>query len=375
MPARPRYGWGFEEFEQDADGVTAHVVVCGALQTLRVRYLIGTDGGRSVVRHCLGIEFPGETLGVRAIVADIALIGLDRSAWHRFGDSMRRMVAICPLMGTDLFQLQAPVSLEGDVDVSADALTMLIRERSGRLDITVDFVSWASVYSMNARLAACYRIDRVFLAGDAAHIHPPTGGQGLNTSVQDVYNLGWKLAAVLAGAPDALLDSYEQERRPVAAEVLGLSTRLLDETRRGIMRRGREVKQLDLGYPDTSVSFASSKTGACVIAGDRAPDAPMRGAAGQTRRLFDLFEGPHWTLLNYADNRLAIQPRPNLHIHTIGSQGELSDPDGHFRDAYRLSDGDCILVRPDGYIAAVASANDAEALGAHLHTLGLGLGA
>ena len=247
---RPRFGSALQSFTQDAEGVTAEIEAGGAATTLRVRYLVGTDGGRSVVRHALGVDFPGETLGVRAVVADVTLHGLDRSAWHRFGEgSMKRQIALCPLMGTDLFQLQAPVSLEGDIDVSAQGLSGMVRERTGRSDITVASVSWASVYSMNARLAARYRVGRVFLAGDAAHIHPPTGGQGLNTSVQDVYNLGWKLAAVLSGAPDALLDSYEAERRPVAADVLGLSTRLLDETRRGIMRRGREVKQLDVGYP------------------------------------------------------------------------------------------------------------------------------
>jgi 2-polyprenyl-6-methoxyphenol hydroxylase-like FAD-dependent oxidoreductase len=87
---------------------------------------------------------------------------------------------------------------------------------------------------MNARLADRYRVDRVFLAGDAAHIHPPTGDQGLNTSIQDAYNLGWKLAAVLAGAPDTLLDSYEEERRQVAAAMLGLSIGLLDAMKRGV---------------------------------------------------------------------------------------------------------------------------------------------
>lgn len=93
-----------------------------------------------------------------------------------------------------------------------------------------------------------YRASRVFLVGDAAHIHPPTGGQGLNTSVQDAYNLGWKLAAVLGGAPDALLDTYEEERRAVAADVLGLSTRLLEgHHQQGGGLRGRDTHQLDIG--------------------------------------------------------------------------------------------------------------------------------
>jgi 2-polyprenyl-6-methoxyphenol hydroxylase-like FAD-dependent oxidoreductase len=182
------------------------------------------------VRHTLNIGFPGETLGVRALVADVRLEGLDRLAWHRFQiGSPATQFMVCPLAGTDLFQLQGPVPLEGDIDLSPAALTELIARRTGRSDIVVHAVSWASVYSMNARLADRYRVGRVFLAGDAAHTHPPTGGQGLNTSVQDAYNLGWKLAAVIAGASAALLDTYEEERRPIAAGMLGLATRLLGE--------------------------------------------------------------------------------------------------------------------------------------------------
>ena len=144
---------------------------------------------------------------------------------------------------------------------------------------------------MNARLADRYRVGRVFLVGDAAHIHPPTGGQGLNTSVQDAYNLGWKLGAVVAGAPDALLDSYEEERRPIAASMLGLATKLLDAAKRGEMRRGREVHQLDLGYAGSSLALEKPERRGGLLAGDRAPDAPIRGAAGQSTRLFEFFKG------------------------------------------------------------------------------------
>src|SRR5579863_3650204 len=112
----------------------------------------------------------------------------------------------------------------------------MVAERTGRTDIILRSVSWASAFNMHARLADSYRKGRIFIAGDAAHVHPPTGGQGLNTSVQDAYNLGWKLAAVLNGASETLLDTYEEERRPVAAQMLGLSTRLLENAKRGDMR-------------------------------------------------------------------------------------------------------------------------------------------
>jgi len=352
---RPLYGHALESFTQDDDGVTA--IVKGA--SLRVRYLVGCDGGRSTVRQALGVGFPGETLGVRALVADLDLEGLSRDAWHRWNDGKPEGMSLCPLMGTDQFQLQARIPGEGDVDLSAQGLEAMIATRTRRNDLKVHAVSWASAYSMNARLADRYGVERVFLAGDAAHTHPPTGGQGLNTSVQDSYNLGWKLAGALGGASD-LLATYEEERRPIAAGMLGLATRLLQATRTGGgNRRGRAEQQLDLGYPDSRLAHGPN-------AGNRAPDAPVRGAAGQPTRLFHLFQGTHWTLLVY-DAPSPVAARKALRIHRIGS--DIVDDQGLVRDHYGLAPGDCVLVRPDGYIGAVA--RDAGALQQYLVSVGL----
>ena len=352
---RPLYGHALESFAQDDDGVTA--IVKGA--PLRVCYLIGCDGGRSTVRQALGVGFPGETLGVRALVADLDLEGLSRDAWHRWNDGKPEGMSLCPLMGTEQFQLQARIPGEGEVDLSARGLEAMIAMRTLRNDLKVHSVSWASAYSMNARLADRYGVERVFLAGDAAHTHPPTGGQGLNTSVQDSYNLGWKLAGALGGASD-LLATYEEERRPIAAGMLGLATRLLQATRTGGgNRRGRAEQQLDLGYPDSRLAHGPN-------AGNRAPDAPVRGAAGQPTRLFHLFQGTHWTLLVY-DAPSPVAARKALRIHRIGS--DIVDDQGLVRDHYGLAPGDCVLVRPDGYIGAVA--RDAGALQQYLVSVGL----
>src|SRR6202451_3642020 len=219
---RPHFGSELTAFEQDAEGVTAQVKSADGEETVRASYLVGMDGGRSYVRHELNIEFPGKTLGVRAVVADVRLEGLGTDAWHRFNEgSMGTQTSFCPLRGTDMFQAQAPIPMEGDIDLSPEGLTAWAAARTGRTDIVIREVLWASAFNMNARMADKYQVGRVFIGGDAAHIHPPTGGQGLNTSVQDAYNLGWKLAAVVAGAPDVLLDSYEEERRPIAAGMLG----------------------------------------------------------------------------------------------------------------------------------------------------------
>lgn len=349
---QPVFGCELTGFTQDDHGVIARLATKAGEETLRTRWLVGADGGRSFIRRTLDIGFPGKTLGVRAIVADVVLTGLSRDVWHRFGlDDRQRQISACPLAGTDLFQLQGPVAMDGEVDLSAQGLTTLLRERSARQDLLVHSVSWASAYKMNARLADRYRAQRTFLVGDAAHTHPPTGGQGLNTSVQDAYNLGWKLDAVIHGAPLALLDTYEAERRPVAQAMLGLATGLLDALKSGDMRRGRNVHQLDLGYRESPLAMPTPGRSGDLQAGDRAPDALVRDAAGQQHRLFDLFKGPHWTLLCFGNAPLAA--RPGLQVHAIGKHGAFADDAGQFQAAYGVHPGDCVLVRPDGYIGAI----------------------
>jgi hypothetical protein len=270
------------------------------------------------------------------------------------------------------FQLQAPIPLEGDIDLSAAGLTAMIAHRTGRKEIAIHTVAWASAFNMNARLADRYQRGRVYLAGDAAHIHPPTGGQGLNTSVQDAYNLGWKLAAVLRGAPEDLLATYEEERRPVAAQMLGLTTSLLEAAKRGSMRRGREVHQLDLGYAGASLTLEAPARRGGMLAGDRAPDAPLRGAAGQPRHLFDLLAEPHLTLLGYQPAReIRVAARGGLHIHIVGPNGDLEDTSGHLRAAYGVAAGDWVLVRPDGYIGAIVSSSELPVLEQYLYRVGI----
>lgn len=367
------YGCELKGFAQDADGVTVRIADASGEKSFRVQYLVGADGGHSFVRRTLDVGFLGKTLGVRAVVADVMLHGLDRDAWHRFSPgSMEKQMSLCPLAGTDLFQLQAPIRLEGDVDLSADGLTRMIAERTGRGDIVIQSVAWASAFNMNARLADRYRDGRIFIAGDAAHVHPPTGGQGLNTSLQDAYNLGWKLATVLNGGPLALLDTYEEERRPIAAQMLGLATKLLEGAKHGDRRRGREVHQLDIGYPASSLAFEKPEREDGLLAGDRAADAPVLGAAGQRMRLFNLFKGPHWTLLGYeVSDHCAFAPRAGLHIHTVGAKGDIVDDANYIRNNYGLVTGDWVLVRPDGYIGAIVSSGEVGALNSYLERIGL----
>ncbi|WP_330256479.1 FAD-dependent monooxygenase [Nocardia sp. NBC_00565] len=229
-------------------------------------------------------------------------------------------------------------------------LQEFIDRYAGNPDIVLTDLTWATVWRPNIRLAQRFREGRGFLAGDAAHVHPPTGGQGLNTGIQDAYNLGWKLAAAVAG-DESLLDSYESERRTVAARVLGISTELLDKLVDGdedAMQRGEETRQLDISYRDPANRGA-------LVAGDRAPDAPLKDDAGQPIRLFDLFRGPHATLLSFGET--SIQPESGERSYTVIRPGQQAtgryvvDVDGHAFTAYHAVNGTVVRIRPDGYLA------------------------
>ena len=166
-------------------------------------------------------------------------------------------------------------------------------------------------------MAQRLRAGRIFIAGDAAHVHPPAGGQGLNTSVQDAYNLGWKLAAVLNGAASSLLDSYQEERLPVAAGVLVHSHSLYRgevEGEQAGLRRGHNEKQLRLSYRGGSL-FAGEGAGS-LQPGDRMPDLRLNDDTGETLRLFDLMRGSHATLLVLSAPWFS--ERPGLRVVEVG---------------------------------------------------------
>ncbi|MFJ6903729.1 FAD-dependent monooxygenase [Streptomyces griseoluteus] len=318
---------------QDPEGVTARFADG---TTVRARYAVAADGGRSAVRRAVGIGMTGETVDPSPfLVADVRVRGLDREHWHTFPGEDGTGLMLCPLAGTEDFQLAARLPGGETPDLSLEGLRKLVGAAThlGPEDLTE--VRWASEFRPRAALADRFRAGRVFLAGDAAHVHSPAGGQGLNTSVQDAYNLGWKLGAVLRdGAPDALLDTYEEERRANAAAMLDLSTGV----HRGEVQRGRATVQLDLGYRASALSVDTRPDPAGIRAGDRAPDGTVEGV-----RLFDAFRGPHWTLLG------------------AGLPGVRSLPAAYGPGV--------VLVRPDGYVGWAG--DSAEGLGAYARRVGL----
>ncbi|MGW1952578.1 FAD-dependent oxidoreductase [Streptomyces sp. NPDC001920] len=311
---------------QDAQGVTAHFA---GGESVRARYLAAADGGRSAVRRALGVGMTGESVDPSPMmVADVRITGLDRDNWHIFpprGEG-EGFLAICPLAGTEDFQVVARFAEGASVDVTLEGIRKVVAARSHLAPEDVTEVRWASDFRPRAALADRFRDGRVFLAGDAAHVHSPAGGQGLNTSVQDAYNLGWKLGAVLRdGADAALLDTYEEERRPIAADMLGLSTGV----HRGEVRRGEATRQLGLGYRESTLTEETRATPGPVRAGDRAPDGTLGGV-----RLFDAFRGPHWTLVAVGMEA----PEVPETVRVVRGRAQESYGSGLF------------LVRPDGYV-------------------------
>jgi 2-polyprenyl-6-methoxyphenol hydroxylase-like FAD-dependent oxidoreductase len=221
LGAEIRRGRALVGLSQDAHGVSAELAD-GTL--LRSRYLVGCDGGRSTVRRLLGVGFPGEPTRVETLLGEMevtvppetlaAVVAEVRTTQLRFG--------VGPV-GDGVYRVIVPAAGVADdrtVPPTLAEFRQQLRVVAGT-DFDVHSPRWLSRFGDATRLAERYRTGRVLLAGDAAHIHPPTGGQGLNLGIQDAFNLGWKLAAEVGGwAPDGLLDSYHTERHPVAADVL-----------------------------------------------------------------------------------------------------------------------------------------------------------
>jgi 2-polyprenyl-6-methoxyphenol hydroxylase-like FAD-dependent oxidoreductase len=295
-------------------------VTLGDGEVVRAQYLVGCDGGRSAVRKALGLRLEGESIDKKPLlVSDVEVEGLSRTDWHLWPLAKGGVIGLCPLPKTSLFQLTGKAEgLEGDIEG-------VVRRVTG---YRVARVAWRSIYQPAVRMVNRYRVGRVLLAGDAAHVHPPTGGQGLNTGVQDAYNLGWKLAQVARGGPVSLLDSYEAERLPIAAAVLGLSKHLL-QTRS--IKRGNATNQLALHYRSSALSLGGSVGG--LQAGDRMPDMRLEDGS----RLFAHMMGTHATELETPEGRVLI--RPDGYIASIGGVGSseyAGEAVRHVRTAKRL---------------------------------------
>ena len=365
------FGTELIELTQGTETVTAKVAGVDGLEEITSRYVVGADGGSSSVRKQLGITFAGSTDEQdRMVIVDAATTGLSRDRWHVWPSLRGRFTAACPLPHSDLFQWMIRLAPGEEPQLGEAQLNQRIRSHTRNRHITLHDIQWTSVFRPNIRLAGSYRHGRVFIVGDAAHVHTPFGAQGMNTGIQDGYNLGWKLEQVLAGADPRLLDSYEAERRPVAAAVLGLSTEKYNDLSKldtSSIRRGKDEQQLALSYHGGPLAPVGGDRTKTLRAGDRAPDATLLRVDREQVRLFDHYRGPQFTAIAYG--RRAAHALDRLDWPAAGAQlkrlavgataahadGLLTDDAGAFQRAYGLTEDTLLLIRPDGYIGHIAT--------------------
>lgn len=292
-------GVGIQNLTQSDRHVT---VTLTTGETVKADYVAACDGGRSTTRGLLGLKLLGSSVDDEiSIVADLEVEGLDPTFWHVYPSRGAGVRSLAPLPGGELFQLQAPES------IATDGLEKGVEKLSGK---KVRRVTWQSRYRHQARMIDRYSVGRVFIAGDAAHVHPPSGAQGLNTGLQDAFNLGWKLTSALRTGDPAILESYEAERLPVAASVLELTKELHVAVRKS---RGDRTNQLSLSYNGSAL--ATGAASGDLRPGDRIPD--QRLADG--RRLYEAMRHGGATQI-MRSNRKHILVRPDAYIAEIGSK-------------------------------------------------------
>lgn len=353
-----RRGCALAGLSQDEDGVTAELADAEGTR-LRARYLVGCDGGRSTVRKLLGVGFPGEPTSVETLLGEMevdvppeelaAAVAEVRTTQKRFG--------VGPV-GGGLHRVVVPaegVAEDRSVPPTLDEVRDRLRAVAGT-DFGVHSPRWLSRFGDATRQAERYRVGRVLLAGDAAHIHPPIGGQGLNLGLQDAFNLGWKLAAAVNGwAPDDLLDSYHDERHPVAAEVLDTTRALMElvSTEPGPQAVHRLLAEL-MDFEEVNRYLIETKI---MAIGIRYDFGAGHALLGRRMRDVELKRGRLYAQL-HAGRGLLLDQTGRLSV------AGWADRVDHVADVSEELDVPAVLLRPDGHVAWAG--DDQRDLVAHL---------
>jgi 2-polyprenyl-6-methoxyphenol hydroxylase-like FAD-dependent oxidoreductase len=349
LGAEVRRGCALTGFSQDDDGVTAELADG---TRLRARYLVGCDGGRSTVRKLLGVGFPGEPATADTLIGEmasslpadqlLAAMAEVRKTHRRFG--------IGPFGEEGVYRVVVPADgvSEDRTPPTMDDVRRQLRAIAGT-DFGVHSPRWLSRFSDATRQAERYRVGRVFLAGDAAHVHPPAGGQGLNLGVQDAFNLGWKLAAAVAGwAPAGLLDTYETERHPVGADVLNntrvqmhlMSTEPGPRAVRTLLAELMDFEEVNRYLVEklTAIGIRYDFGDGHHLLGRRMRDVRLgRG------RLYELMRGGRGLLLDQT-GALSVDGWADRVDHVVDVSEELDVP--------------AVLLRPDGHVAWAGADQD-----------------
>ncbi|MFE3320059.1 FAD-dependent monooxygenase [Nocardia sp. NPDC059195] len=420
LGTRVERGVRLVRFTQDENGVDAVLAGPEGEHTVRARYLVGCDGAHSTVRKTLGLTFEGAAFAEQYMLADVELDwsqphGYNVRSMHQTNGVTDDVLVCVPLPGHHRYRvsMRVPPELETDTSVGGDKVEhglgtgpgprladiQAVLDRLAPEPVTASHVRWSSVFRISHRIVDSYGRGRVFVAGDAAHIHPPTGAQGMNTGIQDADNLAWKLAlAVAEVAAPSLLASYDAERRPVGEDVVGRTVR---DAREGIGAGESDPErvllreaQLLIDYRDSPIVTESPTGAPSPTAGSRAPDAIglTRDGVRSPFRLFPLLAGPGHTLLCYVDNTCDTATLADLERHvgllrkltddhldsylvaspeaTVGptTLPVIRDSDGDFARRYHCAPGAAYLVRPDGYLGYAASPASPDDLIRHVES-------
>ena len=382
-------------FEQNRDRVQARIRADdGREEIIAAQFLVSCEGAHSVVRKQAGFSFAGRTMPMRFLLADVT-IDWDHpenevQVWfHRdgvmgalpFGEQKWRLI----------IERAAKEKKADSEEVTLALVQRLAVQRSGRADVRIHDPIWLSDFRINARMVDRFRDRRVFIAGDAAHIHSPLGGQGIATGIQDASNLAWKLTAVLrAAAPDSLLDTYDEERRPIAKAVLRGTTAasqvvfamhpVVRFVRERIVfpilgtafvqrRLLKKVSQLEIRYRGSLTEGSSAA--ASLRAGDRAPDVVF-AVDGAKVSLFELLRkfGTIALLGRGADTSQIVAALTALRIRAfIVARRELDDVHSDFARFYGGRGPFLWLIRPDGHVGLFQSRGEARTLARYLRRI------
>jgi 2-polyprenyl-6-methoxyphenol hydroxylase-like FAD-dependent oxidoreductase len=372
------------------DGGAAELTVRhddGSTEQVSTSWVIGADGAHSTVRKVVGTKLAGSFVGERFLLGDVdAEHGLDLDSMHTFFAPHGPVVVLPMLDGRMRFlaEVHDAPGTPMNMHPTQDELQAILDRRIGGIRVVRSH--WLTSFEIHHARVPAYRWGRVFLAGDAAHIHSPAGGQGMNTGMQDAFNLAWKLAAVVNGqAGDTLLDSYEAERIPVADSVIAFTDRLTRAgTLSGAPRRIRDVvirmlshvpaarrfmanmaEEVNINYRNSPIAVGPAPKHAKVAAGDHLPHAVDAAVQKQLSVVCGVQNTGH-VLLTVASGHVApaagegqVQVLVTADdIPVAGYDTVIADPNGVVAQRFGLKNGGRVVIRPDGYIGAVASLDD-----------------